>query len=333
MIAIENRGPLIFRTECGKDVGLGHLKRCQTLAQAVRSIAEVEIIFVVNREAVGQVAGFPTVISDNFDKKDVALIKAFNPSLIVYDSYTGTDQYLRELSMITSVAAFDDNCELPKNVPLEILVNGNLHAVDLDYNCWKIRKKLLGPKYLVVDPEFQNISVENRSSGILLTTGGSDPQCLMPRFLKSLQGLRKTKTLILGPFYDRNEIKEIETLADETCELIYSPKSLIRYIQGSELVITACGSTVYQVLLLKKPLITYSVADNQILIEKKLKEYGVVSLGWYKEIDWAGLRGRVEKLCNTRKEYVQRIHALFSLFDGKGSLRVAQEIVDSIIHK
>jgi len=331
--AIKKRRPIIFRTECGKDVGLGHLKRCQALAQAVKSIAQVEIIFVVNKEAVGQIEGFSTVISNNFDKKDVALIKTFDPSLIVYDSYTGTDQYLHELSMIASVAAFDDNRELPKRVPLEILVNGNLHATDLDYNCWKIRKKLLGPEYLVVGPEFQDIKVEDGSSGILLTTGGSDPQRLMPRFLRSLRGLRKTKTLILGPFYDKDEIIEIESLADEACELIYSPKSLTRYIQKSELVITACGSTVYQILLLKKPLITYSVANNQMLIEKKLKEYGVVSLGWHKEIDWARFQGRVEELYNTRKEYVQRIHALFSLFDGKGSLRVAREIVNSMIHE
>ena len=103
-----------------------------------------------------------------------------------------------------------------------------------------------------------------------------------------------------------------------------SPKSLKNHFITSDIVICASGTTVYEVLRLRKELIIYSLAENQKLIEEKLREYGVIGLGYYQSINWDKLPAKLNRIISQSKDYQKKLLPLFEKFDGKGALRIAR---------
>lgn len=314
---------VIFRTHGGKNVGLGHVSRCLSLAQAMKEKAE--ILFIVNDEISDYVIerGFDVITNESFDTLDFQLFEDSSPDLIILDSYDITSDYVRLLRKRYITILFDDNAE-HNPITSHFLVNGNIHAKSLKYEgSFNDVVYLLGPEYLIMKPEYwEETHSFSTGSGIMLTTGGADFHLLMPRFMKALKDLDLSKRVIIGPMYSEREIEEIEKI-DGDFELIYHPKSLKRYIENSKLVITACGSTVYEVLRLRRIPVVYTLAENQKLIARSLEGYGVKNLGDWRNIKWNELIDII------RKEYIRDptdFEELFDLFDGRGVFRLMESI-------
>jgi spore coat polysaccharide biosynthesis predicted glycosyltransferase SpsG len=151
----------------------------------------------------------------------------------------------------------------------------------------------------------------------------------MIKFIQSLKELKMNKKIIIGPVYEKEYIQKIEKELenDDNYELIYKPKSLKKYIQSSDYVLTAAGSTIYEILTLNKTPIIYTLADNQKLIAKELENYGVINIGYYNEIKYSELKKEIEEIIN---EENTKIKELFNLFDGQGAKRIAKEIIGEI---
>jgi len=317
---------IIFRTHGGKKVGLGHLSRCLALAEALRK--DAEIVFMVNDEVVEYVKnkGFHVKIGNSFNEEDIHEIEKLKPLLVIVDSYETPSEYINMLRKFSKVAIFDDNGE-HNPIVSHYVINGNIHADEINYKTrYSDTELLLGPKYLVMNPDYWSIDEESipEGEGILITTGGADIHELMPKFMEVLKHFPAPKRVIIGPFYSEDEIEHIKHL-EEDFELIYSPDSLKNFIEESKLVITAAGSTVYEVLTLKKIPIIYTVAYNQFLIEKKLKKLGVISLGYYGTIKWDML---LEIVKMKYYESTVKNSNLMSIFDGKGVFRVKRRLLE-----
>jgi spore coat polysaccharide biosynthesis predicted glycosyltransferase SpsG len=164
---------------------------------------------------------------------------------------------------------------------------------------------------------------------LMITTGGADINKIMIKFTKSLKQLKINKKIIIGPAYEEGYIQQIkkEIQNDESYELIYKPKSLKEHIENSNYVLTAAGSTIYEILTLNKIPIIYILADNQKLIAKELERYGTTNLGNYDKIQYDNLKEVIEEL-TTKEDF--KIKELFSLFDGQGAKRIAKEIIGEI---
>lgn len=341
---------IIFRTNGGKDIGLGHVYRCISLAQAIREIdGEILISFVANNEVKTLIEEykFEFISSDFFDNKDIQIIEDQRPSLIIFDSYLASNDYLKNLGKISKLIIFDDNNDVyDPSIPYKI-INGNLHALSLDYT--NKHEHFLGPKYLVMKKEYwenkkehnkreDNFPKNNRKDtnvmSVLITTGGTDFNQIMLQFIRAFKELKINKKLVIGPLYEEEYIEKIEreVFNDESFELIYKPKTLKNYINDSDYIITAAGSTVYEVLTLDKFPIIYVLADNQKAIAKELEKYGIINLGYYLEIDYDYAKKIIEsKEYEKAKEHTM-IEKLFRMFDGNGAKRITEKIVKEI-HK
>ncbi len=314
-------------------MGLGHLFRCLSLAKAIKTIDnKTTIIFISNLEVkeIIEDENFDFVSSEEFDDKDKEIIKNLKPEIIIFDSYLANNKYLNSLKKISKkLIIFDDNNDIYDSSIPNIIINGNLHAKELNY--FNREKHLLGSKYLVMKEAYWNndkLTKENDSNPITITTGGSDFNNLMPKFIKSLNDLPQIKNIIIGPSYTQEQIKQIENITDDSFNIIYKPKSLKIYIQNSEIIMTAAGSTVYEVLTLNKIPVIYSLAENQNLLASELKTYGIVNLGWHEDINWINLENIINKVLNNKDKYLNQLKNLSSIFDGKGALRVANKILD-----
>lgn len=316
---------VVFRTNAGKAIGMGHLNRCLSLYKAMKKTLnkKLKAVFIINSEAFNllkdlELTSFKLIINENFDL-DNEIINKINPDYIIIDTYNGNSDYLCKLkSLSNKIILIDDNNDVYSEFCGDLIINGNIHAKELNYNS-KNTKLLLGEEYLIMRQEYWELgNLEKNQEGILITTGGSDAKGVMKRLVLASKKLNYKKYLVVGPGYEENQIKEIEEMIDSKYEIIYKPKSLKKYIDKVEFVITATGTTVYEVLASGKKLIPYFMVDNQKNIYEYLEKRGVLGLGNIEECD---IEEKLKYILN-QKNYFSEIK-----IDGKGVFRIVEEIM------
>lgn len=325
---------ILIRTTGGKKSGYGHVYRCLSLAKAITRVEQdTSITFLVNPELIELIegSGFRCLLSTAFNK-DQEAIEQVEPDLIIFDSYTADDDYLKLLRSYAVLLVFDDNNDLYDASIPDVLVNGNIHAKALDYPKDADTRYLLGPEYLVVREDYwnqkQDVTIEKK--GILITTGGSDPYHISLEILNKLRNLNIAKKIIIGPGYTDETISEILGLAeqDPTITVVIKPVSLKEHIDSCQYVVTACGGTVYEVLAMGSIPVIFSMADNQNVAYEFFKREGIETIGIYPNIDFNHLRTYLSMAHDqdTEKSSCYKL-------DGLGALRVAIFLVQSITEK
>ena len=321
---------IIIRTFGGKDTGYGHYYRCLSLAKAIKLTAKnVHIIFLVNKElhSLIQTTGFNFIISNDLND-DLRIIENLDVVLFIFDSYLGNDGYLRHIKNSTRLMLIDDNNDIYDSSIPNIIYNGNIHAEGLGYKYIKEQTRLLGPEYLIMKEEYWGNKIPLFSKdGVLITTGGTDEYGIVLNIMNGIKGLDINVRIIIGPGYRNNYIREIKKNKTQNMELIHKPSSLKEYIDSSKIVITAGGSTVYEVISQRSIPVIFSIVDNQDLMCGALQEMGVEYLGKYPNIDYSKLRGLLEKL-EQDGTFDEKI---FDITNNEGAKIVANTIIEQIL--
>lgn len=320
---------IVFRTNGGPKIGYGHVYRMISLAKAIHEKDfNIKIVFIINQACRDVLNKYPyeIMVSEKFN--DSNLIASYKPQAIIFDSYLANNQYLFELKKIAPLLILDDNNDIYNSEIPTVIINGNIHAKNLKYKT----KVLEGPKYLIMRPEYWEVSLkESHNMQLTITTGGADFNHLMPKFVNALNSIGYSKKVIIGPGYLKDEIHEIEKIQSSEDQLIYKPDSLVDIFKESSVVLTASGTSVYEVLRMNALPVVYILADNQKMIAQELEKYGVKIIGNYATIDFKKLRNIVTKEILDAKRRLEQLSDLFDLFDGKGSLRVAEYIIEKVI--
>lgn len=322
---------IIIRTFGGEGIGYGHFYRCLSLAKAINVIDEdIDIIFLINQELKDLMGNtdFNFIVSNNLDE-DYEKINRFNINLFIFDSYLGDNEYLKRIKEKTKLMIIDDNNDIYDTSIPDIIYNGNIYAEKLGYIDSKNQLKLLGPEFLIMKEEYWNSSLNKYLSkdGILITTGGTDEYGILLKILKQIKNLDSKIKIIIGPGYKDDYVKKIEDTMIDNIELIYKPNSLKKYITSSKVVVTAGGSTVYEVLSQKSIPIIYSLADNQDMICRELSQMGVEYLGKYPDINYLVLE---EKIKGLQSKVISEDNIIYNLVDGNGAKLVARKILEKI---
>ncbi len=79
---------ILFRTNSGKKIGLGHIMRCSSLATAFEKKG-YNCLFLCNHESESffSNANLQYQLSDTFDINEIESIRKMGPDLVVFDSY------------------------------------------------------------------------------------------------------------------------------------------------------------------------------------------------------------------------------------------------------
>ncbi|SCG81938.1 putative protein MJ1062 [Proteiniborus sp. DW1] len=322
---------IIIRTLGGKGIGYGHFYRCLSLAKAIKMLGtQIHINFIINDELVDLIysSGFDYIVANDLTE-DIATLNNINPSLFIFDSYLGTNEYLRNIKEKTKLMLIDDNNDIYDSVIPDIIYNGNIFAEKLVYSETEEQLRLLGPEYLIMKEEYwDNKDNSIPKEGILITTGGTDEHEIAIKLLEAIKGLDIKVKVIIGPGYRDEYIKQIEELKIENVELIYKPSSLKSYISSSKIVVTAGGSTIYEVLSQRSIPVVFSIADNQDLACKTLSHLGVEYMGKYPNIDYSRLAKTIEtiEVINAEDKY----SSIFKLVNNNGAKLVAKTVLKNI---
>lgn len=143
---------IFFRTDANSSIGMGHVMRCLSIADAFHSLGNdsIIIIFILADDTVEKLIqdrGYKTVVlHSKYSKMESELplwdIQSFETiHLLIVDSYYVTEHYLS--SMRELIRTQDNNGDKGKLVyiddvnaflyPVDILINYNVYGSTVDY--------------------------------------------------------------------------------------------------------------------------------------------------------------------------------------------------------
>jgi UDP-2,4-diacetamido-2,4,6-trideoxy-beta-L-altropyranose hydrolase len=217
------------------------------------------------------------------DAKDSKLSSNLN---LVVDSYALDSKWARYLRpYVNKIMIVDDLANRP--LDCDLLLDQNYYKnLESRYDglvpshC----RKLLGPKYALLRPEFHQAKKNLRKRDgkvrrILVFFGGSDPTNETVKALEAIKLLNRQEIavdVVVGAAnLCREEVKELCNQMPNTtyhCQV----ENMAELMAAADFAIGAGGATTWERLYLELPMIVIAVAENQVEMLEALGEAGVV---------------------------------------------------------
>lgn len=192
--------------------------------------------------------------------------------LIVIDSYSISNDFLRHLKKLGwFVACIDDHVRQCPDV--DLVVNGNVGAEELDYPCTKQTRLLLGPKYSLLRREFHELReglgvlpIKPLVENVLVGFGGSDPHEQTARVLRLLEGIPEpfsVDVLITSYYRNPTTVQSLAGRSKRKIRLVYEPARVGHAMRRCDLAITAASTMGYELACLGVPFLVMKLYENQ----------------------------------------------------------------------
>jgi len=324
---------IAIRADGGSQIGMGHVMRTLVLA---KELAEINDVFYVCRvdnplsdkykNGIDKIKaeGFKVIfINQNSVLEELEKIHA---DLLITDSYDVDAKYFSETKKMFKKTAYIDDMNL-FYFDVDILINQNINAVDLDYKVNDYTALLVGSKYVMLREQFRNTPkkfIKENVENIMLTVGGADPNHLTEKILSWTKVLDYIFHVVVGPSFEKNN--KLKDYQSEKVKLYYNA-NMYEIMQKCDVAVSACGSTLYELAVCGVPTLGIIIAYNQKGIASKLNNEGVIrSLGLYNEISQDKLISDIEQLAQSKKMRQCISNAGKDLVDGKGIERLSEAI-------
>lgn len=357
---------VIFRTDASVRIGIGHVMRCLTLAEALRE-GGAECRFIC-REHEGHLLeqirqrgfdayGLP-IATESAERADSGHREDSTQSAwlgsdwatdaaqtkvgaggtavdwVIVDHYALDARWERAIRQICHrLMVIDDIANRPHLCDL---------LIDQNYEDEERYKKfvttscrlLLGPRYALLRPEYAEHRAKKTFEGesvkrVLVFFGGSDPLDLTGTALKALSvsALNELKVdVVVGTNYLHHD--SLKQIAQlRGNTTVHQPRShLADLMAGADIAVGAGGVTNWERMCLGLPSLVVVVAENQAPISEILNRSGVIRL-----------LGKAEDITESivsdalldeieSRRFISRITPAMALCDGLGVSRVASEM-------
>ena len=330
--------PIVFSTAAGPTIGLGHLRRCLTLAQVLRD-RNTKVQFLLRGEQNAlrflEKYDFPgKILEENVDwglQQSVEYCVENQANVLVADSYPIEPKNIKGFK--GKVVVIDDLCD--RSLPVDLILNGAVNGENCMYEALPTTKLLLGPQYILLREAFSqevNRRIRKQVNRILITMGGMDSMFLIS---KLIQWIRTTLEkphidLILGPF--GQGIKDSEWLRqwqNDPLLCVYNdPKNVYGLMMECDIAITGGGQTTYELAATGTPALAIQLADNQI---HNLEGFsGKRMLNWIGNVNDENLQEKFQDgLSRLARSFNERLAMSKTgplIVDGGGAKRVGQVV-------
>lgn len=321
---------LLIVTEGGSNIGLGHIVRCLSLAQAFEQRG-IDTEFVVYGDA---------MVKDLLRDKNYTLIDWLKKGIdvlpdsrmTVVDSYlAGSDFYKWVSETVRTPVFIDDNNRL--NYPRGVVVNGNVYAPQLDYVRHKESQYLLGTAYAPLRESFW--FVEEKTIGqdvqeVMVTLGGEDVTNTTPAVVSFLRkfypGLKKK--VIIGRGF--KNIDQIKAASDDNTELVYYPDAaeMKAIMMDADIAFSNGGQTLYELARVGVPTLAICVADNQLRNVQALGRIGFLEyFVWKEKEDFTSAAKSFLEQHKHKDARAERSQKGRRLVDGKGVKNIVEKVL------
>ncbi len=336
---------LIFRVDGNKKIGTGHIMRCVSIAEQAKKRSE--ILFIVADESGKEITdnmGFSSlVLHTDYENMETELslfsqcICQMQVDMILVDSYYITKRYISELSEMAPVSLIEDF--ITETYEANNIINYNMYAKEKVYqSMYENSKKLkptnflLGPSFAPLRPQFMNLNYQVREevSSVLLTTGGTDPYNFCGVILKNLlknENYNALKFHVVSGIFNTNR-DALKLIEKENRQVFIheNVSDMAELMIECDVVISAAGTTMYELSAIGVPTIAFAFVDNQ---EKNANEFSKEKMTLFAGGPTMGIDERVEIIMELFARLVEdhtlrsKLHQkMVKKVDGMGAKRI-----------
>lgn len=359
---------LLIRADASASIGTGHVMRCLALTEAWMkhvtpdsdqssvTLASVNLPISMRKRATAcgvaiiNVAASPG--SDQDADELLGIAKDISAQWVVTDGYHFSGKYQSRVRQAGLPSLVIDDFGHADCYTADIILNQNITAErSMYYKCAPGAEFLLGPDYVLLRREFYeqgttSASVRDVARHILVTLGGSDPDNVTLKVVRSLRGLTADHhvRVVVGPSnlhldalrseaakFQADTLRPDDGGEPSPCldiELIAVADNMPELMNWADMAITAGGTTCWELAFMRVPSIVFVLAENQCAIAEKLGEHGVAhNLGWADQLPEARIAEIAEALINDAKTRQSMAATAGKLVDGLGSERVVSKMI------
>ena len=343
----------LFRADGNEKVGTGHIMRCLSIADSLKSKGE-EAVFAAADDKMKMLIekrGYECVVLhtsfENMEDELSALteLPVFkSASAVIVDSYFVTERYFNIIGESKKTVYIDDRAAYAFEP--DMLINYNVFAdIEKYKKLYKNKKEpefILGPAYAPLRKEFgikKDRGSKGKAENILIMTGGADPVHAAPKLAQRIIDDTDPQTqsdicfhFVVGAMStDHEKMAELRDKSNGKIVLHKNVTDMKALMESCDIAVSAAGSTLYELCACEVPTITYILADNQIPAEKVFLESGaMLSAGDAREGDlfYERLYDRIKELTRNPSECERLSRAAASITDGKGAERIADKLIE-----
>lgn len=341
-----------IRADANKQIALGHVMRCMTIADEIEKLGEKVVFFVADNEAEDMITqrGFEVVILgtdwNNPMEEIEKLSKEVNSrdiTTMLFDSYSFNAEYYNRFSKECNnvkIACMDDLGE--EVYPADYVINYNPYYDLFDYEnkYGENTRCLLGMTYAPLRPQFADMPerfLQNFPLKIFVASGGSDNSGIIPALVREISSRRSLAEfdfhVILGKFLDcRDEIDRIIWCSNNIFKHD-KVDEMAKLMSNCDIAISASGTMLTELCSLKVPTINYVLADNQKYTAEYFDKNGfMISGGDIREDLDASVKlilDELEELAEDKQQRRELKRKLDGLCDGHGAERIAKVLCEA----
>ena len=275
---------IVFRCDGYKELGMGHIYHCLTLAY---NLTGHDVIFVTNKnhlEGLNKIAesNMKYITIEN-DEQFFDFLEKYKPDIVVNDCLDTTEEYIKKIKMLSK-----------KVVTIEDLGEGAKYAdviINALYDNKRYNNEYCGEEYVCLRNEFliskpKEFSQEVKE--VLILFGGTDPSNLTKKVYNMIkENYSKYPNIhynfITGIGYDceKNEIVQDD---EKNIRVLKNVSNISEYMSSADLAFTSQGRTVYELASMGVPSIVMAQNERETLHKFAQMTNGFMNLGLGKDL-------------------------------------------------
>ena len=275
---------IAFFTEAGSERGMGHLIRCQTIANEFEQ-NNIEINIFLDSD-INYDYKFKNLTYFKWEELNINI----HYDVIFIDSYEATEDIYNNLQKKTNLVIYIDDFERI-DYPKGIIINFAPDSKELFFkNRNKNSEYLLGLDYIPIRKEFLKYKNLKKEKKLFIMLGGSDTANLSLNIIEALKDIDIKKVIV-----SNNEITSNKLSKYDNVKVLFQSNDdeLIKEMATSSYAISTASMSLYELSFLQIPTIIIAVSQNQITgVSQMLKNKLAISyvdtmrLNWEKNISF-----------------------------------------------
>lgn len=344
---------VVVLCDAGPRLGVGHVMRCLALAEelvargiAVTLVADLaEVPWVADQVRRRGVEILPPVGEDPVAAR-IELVRALAPSAVVVDSYLLPSRFYDTLYAAGAthgwrvLALIDGD---PADRVADLYLDQNIGAEHDDWPIPDFARRLAGLDYALLRGEVTALRpAAPRSEGageagaaprVLAFFGGTDAYAVAPRTAELLvaTGTAWEATVVAATPAIRAALDQITTAPGQRLTVIEPTDDLPALVTAADVVVSAAGTSSWELLCLGAAAAFVCVADNQRASYRRIIEERLgVGLGTVADLGTAPsgpARAALAALLTDPERRASLRRAAWSRVDGRGRMRVADALL------
>jgi spore coat polysaccharide biosynthesis predicted glycosyltransferase SpsG len=330
---------VLFRCDSSREIGLGHVVRCEALACKLER--ENRVVFATTPDETNRIVSrHEQVLKKEGETEERFLERtstSVSPDVVVIDKKHrySSESIIKAKRANEKTVMLDNICEGLAQCDEIVFPNAHFDVGSLRGSLPpdKLKSIRTGPEYVILRDEVLSAKrlakhTLSDTPRIVLTTGGSDPEGILLKLIGWLKDadIRARFVALKGDSFKlEDELVELAKSLPPNFEVLpYSPEKAV----GGEIAVSTFGMSIYEMIYWGTPTICVSHSPENASAAKRLAtKFNVIDdLGLIDDIGPNDLIKSIEILSNesVHRGYVERCE---NFIDGKGAERVSKLIV------